>query len=78
VSAATPNDTAASLVLPPNPGGDDVYLTRFSRFVRNLSWLQGKIIWLLSFRTGVINAEALDMPADTRSPAHTSATSNHF
>jgi 1-acyl-sn-glycerol-3-phosphate acyltransferase len=60
VSATTAE--TPSIILPPNPGGEDVYLTRFSRLVRNLCWLQGKIIWLLSFRTGVINAEALNTP----------------
>jgi 1-acyl-sn-glycerol-3-phosphate acyltransferase len=53
---------ALATTLPPNPGGDEVYRTRFARLVRYLCWLQGRIIWALTFRTGVINPQALDLP----------------
>jgi 1-acyl-sn-glycerol-3-phosphate acyltransferase len=53
---------APPIVLPPNPGGDYLYLSRFSRLVRHICWIHGKIIWFLSFRTGVIYPEALDTP----------------
>jgi 1-acyl-sn-glycerol-3-phosphate acyltransferase len=48
--------------LPRNPEGIHWYQTRFSRCVRYCSWGLGRIIWALSFRTGVINRAALDTP----------------
>jgi len=60
VATHTPQPPA--LKLPPNPGGDDIYRTWFSRLVRHLCWLHGRVIWFLTFRTGVIFPEALNTP----------------
>jgi 1-acyl-sn-glycerol-3-phosphate acyltransferase len=51
-----------AIKLPSNPAGSENYQTAFSRFVHRVCWLHGRIIWFLSFRTGVINTEALDTP----------------
>jgi 1-acyl-sn-glycerol-3-phosphate acyltransferase len=62
MTAAFTADDRPVIQLPPNPIAGDIHHTPVARFVRYICWLQGRIIWFLSFRTFVINPEVLNIP----------------